>query len=68
MATVTVMLRLPQVQARTGLSRSQIYQLIADGEFPRQVKLSERAAGWVADDVEAWLTQRIRASRFAAAA
>lgn len=64
----TTILRLPQVRARTGLSRSQLYELISRGDFPKQVKLSERAAGWVADDVEAWLIERIQASRLAAAA
>lgn len=64
----TVILRLPQVRARTGLSRSQLYELISRGRFPRQVKLSERAAGWVEDQVEAWLAARISASRLPVAA
>ena len=59
----TQVLRLPQVLALTGLSRSTVYSLIDEHRFPKQVKLSERAAGWVASDVERWLNERIQASR-----
>lgn len=64
----TQVLRLPQVRAMTGLSRSSLYALVKDGDFPRQVKLSERAAGWVASDVERWLNERIQKSRLRAEA
>lgn len=64
----TQVLRLPQVKALTGLSRSSIYALAADGQFPRQVKLTDRAAGWIASDVERWLNERIQFSRERAAA
>ena len=32
-------LRRPQVQQRTGLSRSTLYQYIKDGEFPKSIAL-----------------------------
>jgi len=57
------MLRLPEVVNRTALSRSQIYRLIELGTFPRQVPLSERAAGWVEEEVDGWLRARIESSR-----
>lgn len=57
------MLRLPEVVNRTALSRSQIYRLIELGTFPRQVPLSERAAGWVEEEVDGWLRERIARSR-----
>jgi len=57
------MLRLPEVVRRTALSRSQIYRLIELGTFPRQVPLGERAAGWVEDEVDGWLRERIERSR-----
>jgi prophage regulatory protein len=57
------MLRLPEVVRRTALSRSQIYRLIELGTFPRQVSLSERAAGWVEEDVDGWLRERIERAR-----
>ena len=33
--------RLPQVKARTGLSRSEIYRKVALGDFPSPIKLGE---------------------------
>ncbi len=53
-------IRLPDVQLKTGLRRSAIYQKIADGEFPRQVKLSTRSCGWVESEVDAWISARIK--------
>ena len=58
-----VILRLPAVKARTGLSRSSIYQHVAAGSFPRPVSLGARAVGWVEADVEAWIAQKIKESR-----
>lgn len=51
-------LRRPDVEARTGLSRSTIYELMTKGEFPKQVRLSARAVGWRESDVVRWLESR----------
>ena len=48
-------LRLPDVKRLTGLCRSSIYQMIKDGLSPRPVSLSQRAVGWMAGDIRAWL-------------
>ena len=56
-------LRLPAVRARTGLARSTIYLRIAQGDFPKPVALGERAVGWIEAEVDAWLRERIDASR-----
>jgi prophage regulatory protein len=48
-------LRLPEVKAVTGKSRSSIYQGMADGSFPQPVALGARAIGWRESDLEAWL-------------
>jgi prophage regulatory protein len=55
--------RLPQVKAQTGLSRSTIYQLMADGNFPKSIALGPRAVGWLASDIDDWIDARIAASR-----
>ena len=49
--------------ARTGLSKSTIYAKIEAGEFPEPINLGARAVGWLADEVQAWLTARVEASR-----
>ena len=45
-----------------GLSRSTIYRMMNDGEFPRPVVLGRRAVGWRAADVETWIKQREEAA------
>ena len=56
-------LRLPQVKTQTGLSRSSIYQRIAEGTFPRQVNLGGRAVGWLSSSVDDWIKERLAESR-----
>ena len=51
-------LRLPQVTARTGLSRSVIYALIQKSKFPPQIKLSERTAVWAESSISAWIEEQ----------
>ena len=56
-------LRLPQVCKITGLGRSMIYQLEAEGRFPRRVRIGLRAVGWVGTEVQGWLEGRIERNR-----
>ena len=58
-----VILRRPQVETRTGLSRSTLYQYIQDGLFPRPVSLGARAVGWLESEVNAWIAARAKAVR-----
>jgi prophage regulatory protein len=60
-AEVRTILRMPQVEAATGLKQSHIYDLIAQGRFPRGVKLSPQATGWFADEIAEWQQSRPRA-------
>ena len=59
-------LRLPAVKARTGLARSTIYLRISEGSFPKPIRLGVRTVGWLESEIEAWLSERIKASRRAA--
>ena len=56
-------LRRPEVEARTGLSRSTIYLKVAQGTFPKPINLGPRAVGWVAAEVDRWLEDQVAASR-----
>ncbi|MBW8186196.1 helix-turn-helix transcriptional regulator [Shewanella nanhaiensis] len=58
-----IILRLPSVKYKTGLSRSSIYLRIAKGEFPESISLGDRAVGWLESDVEQWLDDRIAAAK-----
>jgi len=55
----TKLLKLKDVIAVTGLSRSHIYALISKGEFPRQAPLTMRAVAWVESEIEEWIDSRI---------
>jgi prophage regulatory protein len=48
-------LRLPEVIARTGLSRTNVYRRIAAGTFPAPVALGPRAVGWKLSSVIEWI-------------
>ena len=56
-------LRLPEVCKTTGLGRSMVYQLEAAQRFPARIRISNRAVGWVEEEVQEWLAQRILRSR-----
>lgn len=67
-SSITI-LRRKQVEARTGLSRSTIYDKVNsrspryDPSFPKQIQLGKDAVGWIEAEVDAWLSMRIRLSR-----
>ncbi len=57
-------LRLKQVENRTGLKRSTIYNRITLGTFPKQISLGgSRAIGWLESEVNDWIQERIQQSR-----
>ncbi|QIG81882.1 AlpA family phage regulatory protein [Sphingosinithalassobacter tenebrarum] len=45
----------------TGLSKSTIYNMIQEGEFPRPVQLGKQAVGWRQADIERWKSERAEA-------
>ena len=54
-----VLLRRSEVEAKTGLKRSAIYNRMSEGTFPRQVRLSSRAVRWAFDEIEAWVAEHM---------
>lgn len=56
------MLRPADVVERTGLSRSQIYQMISDGNFPPFIKLSTRASALPESWLDAFVETRAAAT------
>ena len=40
----------------------RVYRMIRRGEFPRPIRIGIRAARWRADEVEAWIDGRERAT------
>ena len=56
-------IRLEQVKARTGLSRSTLYAYIREGRFPAPVAISERCVAWVEGEIDGWMAERIASRR-----
>ena len=55
----TTLVRLSQVKARTGLSRSTLYAYVRDGRFPPPVAISTRCVAWVEGEIDRWIADRI---------
>ena len=53
------LIRLPEVQRRTGYSKAWIYRLISQHRFPSAVKIGSRAIAFVESEVDEWISQRI---------
>ena len=54
-------LRLDEVVARVGLSKSTVWRYIGEGHFPPPIKLGPRATGWIEQEIEDWISSRPRA-------
>ena len=52
-------LKLKDVAEMTALSSSTIYRLMANNSFPKQVKLSDRAIGWVDSEIKEFIQEKI---------
>ncbi len=57
------LIRLPEVKAMTGLSKSTIYARIAEGTFPKQIPLGPRLVVWVESDIQNWIAVQVSAAR-----
>ena len=53
-------LRLPQVMRRVGLSKAQLYKLMAQNEFPSQIKICSRTSVWLESDVVQWMQEQVQ--------
>jgi prophage regulatory protein len=53
------LIRLREVQARTGLAKTTIYQRVRMGAFPAPVSLEGRLTAWVESEIQGWIDSRI---------
>ncbi len=53
------LLRRPEVEARTGLARSTIYDYLARGVFPSPVSIGPRIVAWRSSDIDDWIEKRV---------
>lgn len=57
------LLRLPDVEAATGLKKSTIYLLMKRDEFPQCVQVTPRCVAWPESQVLQWVQDRISAAK-----
>ncbi|MGY0150088.1 helix-turn-helix transcriptional regulator [Edwardsiella tarda] len=58
-----ILIRLPEVQRRTGYSKAWIYRLLKENRFPQSIKIGSRSIAFVESEVDDWINQRIAESR-----
>ena len=60
------LIRRPEVERLTSLSRSALYSAMAEGSFPRPVSIGHRAVAWRLRDIEDWIESRpcVESGRF----
>ena len=51
------LLKRPEVEAVTGLSRASIYSKIKAGNFPLPVRLGSNSVAWRAEDIDRWIAE-----------
>lgn len=54
------LLRLPDVESKTGFKKSSIYLGIAAKTFPAPVRLGNRCVAWHEAEIDAWIASRSR--------
>jgi prophage regulatory protein len=58
-------IRLKEVLAICGKSRSSVYDAIKKGQFPAPIKLHGRSSAWIKSEILQWANACINASRSA---
>ena len=53
-----VMLRVPDVVMRVGLSRTTIWRKVIAGEFPAPLSLGKHSVGWPSIWIDDWVASR----------
>lgn len=56
-------MRLKEVMALCGKSKTSVYEAMSKGEFPQVVKLGARSSAWVKCEIDDWIHACIRARR-----
>jgi prophage regulatory protein len=52
-------IRLHELEKLTGRKRSSVYEDMAAGRLPKQIKIGPRAVGWLRSDIDEWLSERV---------
>ena len=58
--TQVLLVRLRQLTAMVGLSRSTIYRLVKAGNFPKPIRIGISSLAWRMDEIHKWIDSRNR--------
>ncbi|MFE8147228.1 AlpA family transcriptional regulator [Brenneria goodwinii] len=53
------LLRLKQVEEKTGLKRSQIYLYMKSGDFPHSIKIGPSSVAWLESEINEWINLKL---------
>src|SRR5690606_34324574 len=53
-------LRLEEVEAKSGFKRAHIYNLMKKRQFPQALRLGVRAVGWDSIEIDQWIAERVK--------
>ncbi|QLO04648.1 AlpA family transcriptional regulator [Citrobacter freundii] len=53
------LLRLKQVEKKTGLKRSQIYLYMKNGMFPHSIKIGPSSVAWLESEIDEWINIKL---------
>ncbi|HAT1684677.1 TPA: AlpA family transcriptional regulator [Klebsiella oxytoca] len=54
------LLRLKQVEAKTGIKRSQIYLYMQSGHFPHSIRIGPASVAWLESEIDEWIDQKLK--------
>lgn len=57
--TYPTILRMREVERRTGFKKSYIYELINKNQFPPSIRIGAQTVGWNSVDVDNWIAERL---------
>jgi prophage regulatory protein len=61
--TAARVLRLPATMQKVGLGRDAIYRGAREGWFPKPLKISDRASGWLESELDQFIASRAAARK-----
>lgn len=64
--SATRLIRLPEVLKIVAMGKTRLYAKVADGSFPKPIRLSERQVRWALKDVVGWVESLSPRERFQA--
>ena len=61
--TSQLLLKLKDVIQLTGLSRTTIYNLLAENKFPKRIQITKQRIAFLSTDVDRWISETAKVGR-----